>query len=106
MTDDKLLIRELDVAIPSIDDVRAAIKVLFEHDQVVELRGLGMIAGGTPKKFTLFGFYDDHEILAHDPVKVCETPGIIGTYFTLQRIEPALLLRSPNRLNLPRSDCR
>jgi hypothetical protein len=96
MSTDKLTIHEPAIAVPSVDDIRTAIRVLFEPGQVVELRGLGITGGEAPKKLTFVGFYDDHEKLAQDAVKVSDTEGIFGTYFTLQRIKPELLLRSPN----------
>jgi len=39
---DKLVLREPAIAVPSLADVRAAIRVLFEPGQIVELRGLGV----------------------------------------------------------------
>jgi hypothetical protein len=100
---DKLVLREPAIAVPSLADVRAAIRVLFEPGQIVELRGLGV---KNQKKFILSGYYDDHELLAQDAIKVCETPGIFGTYFTLQKLKPELLLRSPNKYHVAKAgDC-
>src|SRR5665213_2991649 len=85
---------------PSIEECRAAIKLLFPPDAVIELRGLGIKGVTAPKKFTLTGFYDDHEKLATDAIRVSNAAGILGTYFTLQPLNPALLSRSPNRYHI------
>jgi hypothetical protein len=84
-------------AAPSLEDVCAAIKALFTPDQVIELRALGFEGVKEQKKVTYSGYYDDHELLARDAVKLSETPGVFGVYFTLQTLNPAVLLRYPNK---------
>ena len=51
----------------------------------------------TPKRFTLSGYYSDHDKMAADVVAMSNAPGISGVYWTIQKISLALLARSANR---------
>ena len=90
-------ITQSDVATPSLVDTSAAIKILFRPNQVVELRGLGTSGVSAMKRFTLSGYFSDHGKMAGDVVAMSNMPGVSGVYWTLQKINPALLARSPNR---------
>src|ERR1035437_5467631 len=84
-------------AVPSFQDAVNAIRLLFQPGQVVELRGFGIRGATVKKKFTLSGYYDDHDHLAEDAIKISRTPGVYGVFWTIQQIDPALLALSPNR---------
>ena len=88
---------QVEVAVASLEDANAAIRLLFRPGQVVELRAFGVRGVKVKKRFTLSGFYVDHGRMAEDVVRMSTTPGISGVFWTLQTIKPALLARSPNR---------
>jgi len=75
---------------PSLAEAQKAAKILFAPGQVVELRALG-------GRYTVSGYYDDHDKLAVDTVRLAENPQFHGVYWTLQVPNPALLARSPNQ---------
>jgi hypothetical protein len=91
-----ICITQPNIAIPSLADATAAIKTLFRPDQVIELRGLGSNGATSIKRFTLSGYYSDHDKMAADIVAMSNTPGVSGVYWTLQKISTALLARSAN----------
>ncbi len=82
---------------PSIQDVRAAIRILFKPDQVVELRAIGSSGLKAKKTFILSGYYSDSEILARDAIQISERPDVTGVFWTIQEIKTELLARSANR---------
>jgi len=86
---------EREIATPSIQDAIDAIRLLFRPGQVVELRSFE-VRGAAAKKFVLSGFYDDPLKMAADAVRMSATPGVTGTFWTIQEINPGLLARSPN----------
>jgi hypothetical protein len=72
-------------------NIQAAIKVLFEPGQVVELR-----APKTGKDGTISGYFNDHPKLAQE---LEELSGEVGAvYYTLNPVNPALLARANNRI--------
>jgi putative DNA primase/helicase len=73
------------------NNIEAAIKVLFEPGQVVELR-----APKTGKDGTVSGYFNDHAKLAQE---LEELSGEVGAvYYTLNPVNPALLARANNRI--------
>jgi hypothetical protein len=82
--------QELNSVKPSLAEAQKAAKILFAPGQVVELRALG-------GRYTTSGYYDDHERLVLDTVRLAENPQFHGIYWTLQSPNPALLARSPNQ---------
>jgi hypothetical protein len=82
---------------PMIEETLNAIKVLFRPGQVIELRGLGHRGLTNPKRLILSGYYDNPQRLAEDAIKISNTLGVEGTYWTLQTVDPAILTRSANR---------
>jgi hypothetical protein len=71
-------------------NIEAAIKILFEPGQVVELR-----APKAGKDGTISGYFNDHARLARG---LEELSGEVGAvYYTLNPVNPALLARANNR---------
>ena len=85
------------MTLPSIEDVRAAVRILFKRDEVVELRAIGSSGVTTKKTFILSGYYSDFELLARDAVRMSERPDVTGVFWTIQTIKTELLARSANR---------
>ena len=78
-----------------IDEIRRAISVICQPEQVVELRAISV---STPKKtypHTVSGYYNDMEALARDAAKVAVYAKT--TYITLNPVNQALLARAVNR---------
>lgn len=72
------------------ENIEAAIKTLFEPEQVVELRV------PKTKQGTISGYFNDHSKLA---VELEELSGEVGAvYYTLNPVNPALLARANNRI--------
>jgi hypothetical protein len=88
---------QTDIAVPSIQDAQDAIRVLFKPGQVVELRAFGTRGKKVKKKFILSGYYNDHDRMAEDVIRMSNTPGVSGVFWSIQKIDSALLARSPNR---------
>ena len=84
-------------AVPSLEDTRTAIRLLFRPNQVVEVRAFGVRGVKAKKRFTFSGHDSDHDRMAEDAIKMSNMPGIYGVFWTLQTIKPALLARSANR---------
>lgn len=82
--------QEQKAAKPLLAEAQKAAKILFTPGQVVELRALG-------GRYTTSGYYDDHEHLVLDTIRLAENPQFNGIYWTLQAPNPALLARSPNQ---------
>ncbi len=74
-----------------IDEIRRALGVLFEPGQVVELRALR-------GRDVTTGYFDDFEMLALQAAKL--SGHWDGIYVTIQRINPALLARRCNRMEV------
>lgn len=75
-----------------VDEIRRAVTLLAASGDVVELRALKVDG----RKRTDAGYYDDFDALARDAAALSgHAPGV---YVTLNRIDPALLARSANRL--------
>jgi hypothetical protein len=89
--------RQPEIAVAVLEDARAAIRLLFRPHQVIELRAFGLRGVKVKKRFTLSGYYDDHDRMAEDVIKMSNTSGVTGVFWTLQTIKPALLARSANR---------
>ena len=64
------------MTLPSIEDVRGAVRILFKADEVVELRAIGSSGVTTKKTFILSGYYSDFELLASDAVRMSERPDV------------------------------
>jgi hypothetical protein len=75
-----------------VNDIHAALTVLCEAGQVVELR-IPRVEG---KKRTDSGYFTDLKRLAAEAVKYDGRAS--GTYITLNPVEPALLARAENRV--------
>jgi hypothetical protein len=69
-------------------EIIRALDVLFERDDVVELRAF-------KSRGTISGYYDDHDVLAKDAARINQRAGTV--YVTLNRINPDLLARRANR---------
>src|ERR1700730_9028927 len=77
---------------PSLAEAQKAAKILFTSGQVVELRALG-------GRYTVSGYYDDHDKLVMDTIRLAQNTQFHGIYWTLQTPNPALLARSPNQFH-------
>lgn len=77
------------VAKPDEPAIRAALQVLFQPGDVVELRAF------KHSRNTISGYYNDSNQLAADAVRANAVAG--GVYVTLNQIDPALLARRSNR---------
>jgi hypothetical protein len=73
-----------------IAEVERAVGVLFDADQVVELRAF------RGRRDVTTGFFDDHAALSREAARLSGRWD--GVYVTLQRINPALLARRANRM--------
>ncbi|GAI76097.1 unnamed protein product, partial [marine sediment metagenome] len=73
-----------------LPEIRRALTVFYQPDDVVELRSLGV--GGK----TVAGYFDDHAKLAEAAAKLSGSAA--GVYVVLNEFTPALLARSANRL--------
>jgi hypothetical protein len=72
-------------------NIQAAIKILFEPRQVVELR-----APKAGKHGTVSGYFDDHAKLARELEEL--SGEVRAVYYTLNPVNPALLARASNRI--------
>lgn len=72
------------------ENIAEAIRILFEPEQVVELR-----VPKAGKLKTISGYFDDHNKLADELKKLSGTAPAV--YYTLNPVNPALLARSNNR---------
>jgi hypothetical protein len=72
-------------------NIEAAIRILFEPGQVVELR-----APKAGKYGTISGYFDDHAKLAIELEKL--SGKVEAVYYTLNPVNPALLARANNRV--------
>ena len=75
------------------DAITRACSILFEEGQVVELRALR-------KKGVSSGYYTDYKTLAKDAMTLDNTPGYLGIYITLNEVNPDLLARRANRIEM------
>jgi hypothetical protein len=73
----------------SSDEIRSALDLLFEPDQIIELRALG--------ERVYSGYFTDRELLIASAEKLDSIPGVYGVYVTIHRVLPALLSRRVNR---------
>jgi len=75
--------------VPDIAHIRRSLHVLFQPDDVIELR--------VPKgnSGTISGYYSNHDLLAQ---KAAELNRLYTLYVTLNRVNPALLARRANRI--------
>jgi len=73
----------------SSDEIRSALDLLFESDQIIELRALG--------ERVYSGYYTDRESLIASVEKLDSISGVYGVYVTIHRVLPALLSRRVNR---------
>jgi replicative DNA helicase len=82
-------------------EIRRALAILTEPAQVTELRVLNVVKGRT-RPFNLSGYFNDHEAL----IKAASANSDVarGTYITLNPVNPDLLLRAANRVQLPGKD--
>ena len=66
---------------------------LFDADQVVELRAIG-VTGGYGRSFISAGFFHpDHRVQMAEAALSGSTKNAQGVYFTLNPVDPALLAR-------------
>ena len=72
-------------------NIADAIRILFEPEQVVELR-----APKAGKYGTISGYFSDHEKLAQELAELSgEVPAV---YYTLNPVNPSLIARASNRI--------
>jgi hypothetical protein len=77
----------------NLNDIRAAIKILFEPGQTAEIRVPG-------KWDTISGYFDDHEELAKAVKELSDSGRHAGVYYTLNPCHEALLARrTKNKLH-------
>jgi hypothetical protein len=67
---------------PDGTEIKRALDLLFDTEQVIELRALKTIHG------TVSGYYRDHEKLARDAAKISVHPSVPAVYVTLQALTP------------------
>jgi hypothetical protein len=75
------------------DSLHQAIDLLTGPGQVLEVRAL-------TDQFIHSGYFDDHEELVRQVSALDADPGVLGTYFTLNEVNPALLSRRANRVKM------
>ncbi len=73
----------------NLKEIRKALRVLFEPDHVVEIRGLS-------GRKTVSGYFDDHDALAREAHRL-NARGF-QVYVTLNEVNPDLLARAANRV--------
>lgn len=78
----------------SLEDLRSTLSLLFREGQVVELRG-SRKSGGMAS-----GYYTDLNKLAQDAEVLDNTSDIGGLYVVLNEINPVLLSRRANRIDM------
>lgn len=78
-----------------VAEIRAALAVLAEPGQVVELRAPGIKGKG---KRTDSGYFDNLDTLAIEAARLDNMQGVHGVYVTLNPIVPDLLARAANRV--------
>ena len=72
----------------SLHEIERAASILFEPDQVVEVRAPG-------KYGAISGYFDDHQKLAKAVKRLSDTGQYEGIYYTLNPCHEALLSRGP-----------
>lgn len=84
------------VILNSEQQIREALRLFFHDGDVVELRCLELQQGN--RRVTASGYYNDMDKLAHDAAAV---DGLCaGIYVVMNRINPALLARRENKLEV------
>jgi hypothetical protein len=81
------------MAAPDVQEIKRAMDLLFDSQQLIELRALKTPYG------TVSGYYRDHEKLARDAAKISANPGVPATYITLQALQQTLMPQRDPRLN-------
>jgi len=82
----------MSAAVAQPEEIVRAISLLFNDDDVVEVRIPKTRAG------TVSGYFDDHTVLAKEILAADRKYGASGIYYVLNQIDPALLGRGFNRL--------
>lgn len=78
-----------------IDEIERALRLLFQPGDVVELRAL--FGKGRTQRIDS-GYFDDLHALAEEAARLdnCRNPSPSGVYVTMNRLDAAILARSPN----------
>lgn len=79
-----------------IERIKAAVSVLAEPGQVVELRLLQVQLPGRQSTATMSGYFDSASVLAEKAAEFADSAK--GAYITLNPVLPALLSRATNRI--------
>ena len=81
-----------------VEEIRLALSLLAEPDQIVELRLLKVQLKGHRMTLTMSGYFDDHSALAAAAAEHCMCSQ--GAYVTLNPLNPVLLARAANRIRI------
>ena len=79
------------------DEIRRTLKVFFATSKVIEIRGLN-VPRGRCRPCTYLGYFDDLETAVNAALELTFDLKAGGVYVVMNKLNPALLARSPNRL--------
>jgi P4 family phage/plasmid primase-like protien len=80
-----------------LTEILRTLAMFFAHGQVTELRALEVSTKGRPRPYTVSGYFDDVDQLAHEAEKLTRVAK--GVYVVPNVVDPALLARAANRVH-------